>query len=139
MKAAPYTSARAPVRHPSESGPGDAHGLSLRLLEGARQRLDLARACIEQGSDPRARLRAAMLRIRKLPAALAPPADEGVVANLTDLSDYMCRRLRTVRDAASVGTLDSMCDLLREIRCGWVTPPAATPTLCEGSTGRAGI
>jgi len=111
--------------------------LSLNLLEGARQRLELARMSIARGSDPRSRLRAAMVRIRKLPATLAPSTDTAMVANLTELSDYMCRRLRTVCDESGVGTLDSMCDLLREIRCGWVTPPAAKPTLRGGSAGAA--
>lgn len=125
-------------RHPSAaSTPGAAAVLSLRLVEGARQRLELARLSIAQGHDPRPRLRAAMLRIRKLPRTLAPPADEGLAANLTDLSDYMCRRLRTVRDEAGVGTLDSMCDLLREIRCAWVTLPATTSTLRGGSARTA--
>lgn len=111
--------------------------VSLNLMEGARQRLELARMCMLQGGDPQPRLRAAMRRIRKLPANLAPAADEGTVANLTDLSDYICRRLRTVRDAAGVQTLDSMCDLLREIRSGWVTLPAATPRLRGGSSRTA--
>lgn len=106
---------------------------SLNLLEGARQRLELARMSIAQGSDPRSQLRAAIVRIRKLPTTLAPAADAAIVANLTDLSDYICRRLRTVCDEAGVATLESMCDLLREIRTGWVTLPAATPTLRRGS------
>ncbi|HYL72030.1 MAG TPA: hypothetical protein VEY89_12080 [Candidatus Dormibacteraeota bacterium] len=125
-------------RLPAASAPGAAALLSLKLVEGVRQRLELARLGIAQGHDPRPPLRAAMLRIRKLPVTLAPPADEGVVANLTDLSDYMCRRLRTVRDEAGVGTLDGMCDLLREIRRAWVTLPAAASTLRGGSARTAG-
>lgn len=111
--------------------------VSLNLMEGARQRLVLARMSIAQGGDPQPRLRAAMRRIRKLPASLAPATDAALVANLTDLSDYICRRLRTVRDAAGVQTLDSMCDLLREIRSGWVTLPAAAPRLRGGSSRTA--
>lgn len=109
---------------------------SLNLLEGARQRLELARISIAQGSDPQPVLREAMRRIRKLPMTLAP-GDSAIVANLADLSDYMCRRLRAVRDEAGIVTLNSMCDLLREIRCGWVTALTAAPTLRGGSSRTA--
>ena len=136
MAAALHSITPAGPRSASRAAPTPAI-LSLNLVEGARQRLELARMSIAQGSDPQPRLREAMSRIRKLPATLAPSVDLAVVANLTDLSDYMCRKLRTVGDQGSVATLDSMCDLLREIRCGWVTPPATTPTLPHGSTGTA--
>ena len=122
-----------PARRPTPT----AAIISLNLLEGARQRLELARMSIAQGSNPRSPLRAAMVRIRKLPATLAPPTDVATMANLTELSDYICRTLRTVCDEAGVATLDSMCDLLREIRRGWVTPPAAKSTLRGGSAGAA--
>jgi flagellar protein FliS len=124
-----------PVPPPSD----DTAVLSLELLEGARQRLELARQSILQGQNPRPRLRSAMVRIARLPATLAPPADSAIAASLTDLSDYMCRRLRTVRNEDGVGTLDSVCDLLREIRCGWVTPPAAPSTLRADSRRTAGM
>ena len=137
MTAATLYTPRAHRRRPAPAVPGDAAILSLKLVEGARQRLELARQSIALGHDPRPHLRAAMLRIRKLPVTLAPPADSAIVANLTDLSDYMCRRLRTVRDEASVGTLDGMCDLLREMRCAWVTLPAPTRTLRGGSARAA--
>jgi flagellin-specific chaperone FliS len=79
-----------------------------------------------------------MRRITRLPATLAP-SDEASIANLADLSAYMCRQLSTVGGSADLETLGRMCDLLREIRCAWVTSPAATPTLCGGSTGPAGM
>jgi len=109
--------------------PARRHGrsLSLRLVEGARRRLEIARDCIEQGGNPRRPVRSAMLRITRLPATLAP-TDEASIANLADLSAYMCRELSSVAGAEDLGTLGRMCDLLREIRCAWVTLPTAAST-----------
>jgi len=107
--------------------PRRPRALSLRLVEGARRRLELARQCIEHGGNPRRRVRSAMLRITRFPATLAP-TDEASIANLADLSAYMCRELSTVDGADDLDTLGRMCDLLREIRCAWVTPPGAAST-----------
>ncbi|HXZ58764.1 MAG TPA: hypothetical protein VEG26_01180 [Steroidobacteraceae bacterium] len=95
--------------------------LSLALLEGARQCLVLARGCLERGVDPRRHLRWAMTRLRKLPAEIAPPGDTEILAILKDLTEYMCRELRSVQDASGFATLERMYDLLREIRCAWLT------------------
>lgn len=94
--------------------------LSVTLLDGTRACVELARDCIGRGADPRPHLRWAMTRIRKLPAALAPPDDAEILAILADLTEYMCRELRSVRDAGDLATLERMYDLLREIRGAWV-------------------
>jgi flagellin-specific chaperone FliS len=95
--------------------------LSVTLLDGARACVELASDCIRRGTDPRPHLRWAMTRIRKLPAALAPPGDTEILAILADLTEYMCRELRSVRDPEDLATLERMYDLLREIRGAWVT------------------
>lgn len=94
---------------------------SLALLEGARQCLVLARGCIDRDADPRRHLRWATTRLKKLPAALAPPGDAEILAILADLIEYMCRELRSVRDATDRATLERMYDLLREIRLAWLS------------------
>ena len=94
--------------------------LSVTLLDGARACVELAGGCIRRGTDPRPHLRWAMTRIRKLPAALAPPGDTEILAILADLTEYMCRELRSVRDPGDLATLERMYDLLREIRGAWV-------------------
>jgi flagellin-specific chaperone FliS len=109
-----------------------ASSLSLRLLEGAQRRLELARVCIAPGADPNRRLRGAMRRITRLPATLAP-SDEASIATLAELSAYMCRELSSVAANGNLATLGRMCDLLREIRCAWVTLPPAASTLCDAS------
>jgi flagellin-specific chaperone FliS len=106
---------------PEAATPDSAPPLSIALLEGARECVELARDCISRGADPRRHLRWAMTRIRKLPAALAPPGDTEILAILVDLTEYMCRELRSVHGATGLATLERMYDLLREIRGAWVT------------------
>jgi len=101
--------------------------LGRRLVEGAHRRLEIARDCIEHGGSPRRPVRSAMLRITRFPATLAP-TDEACIANLADLSAYMCRQLSSVAGAEDLATLGRMCDLLREIRRAWVTPTLAAST-----------
>ena len=112
---------------PSEAPATDpALPLSVALLDGARSCVELARDCLGRGTDPRPPLRWAMTRIRKLPAALAPPGDTEILAILADLTEYMCRELRSVRDPGDLATLERMYDLLREIRGAWVTADAVS-------------
>jgi flagellin-specific chaperone FliS len=133
MAASTHSSSLRTGRRPTTAS-ARRHGrvLSLRLLEGARRRLELARECIERGEDPQRRLRSAMLRITRLPATLAP-ADEASIANLADLSAYMCRELSAAGGTADLGALGRIGELLREIRCAWVTVPPAASTLCDAS------
>ena len=125
MVVATYSALR-PGHCPAETpAPEPAAPLSVALLEGARQCVELARDCIGRGADPRRHLRWATTRLKKLPAALAPPGDTEILAILADLTEYMCRELRSVHDAAGLATLERMYDLLREIRGAWVTDAAS--------------
>jgi len=124
-------------RPPDVRPPEAAPSYSLALVEGARECLDLARQSIRRGSDPRRQLRWAMVRIRKLPQVLAPPDDEEILACLVDLTEYMCRELRSIRDATGVATLERMYDLLCEIRRAWVLQPLAPPAACGDTAGQA--
>jgi flagellin-specific chaperone FliS len=121
MVVATYSALR-PGHCPAETpAPEPAAPLSVALLEGARECVELARDCIGRGADPRRHLRWAVTRLRKLPAALAPPGDGEILAILSDLTEYMCRELGSVHDASGLATLERMYDLLREIRGAWVT------------------
>ena len=121
MAVATLSTLRADQSAPEVRPPGAAAPLSLTLLEGARECVELARDCISRGDDPRRHLRWAMTRIRKLPAALAPPGDTEILAILADLCEYICRELRSVHNSSGLATLERMYDLLREIRGAWVT------------------
>jgi flagellin-specific chaperone FliS len=106
--------------------------LSLMLVNDALRYIDEARDCIEQGREPRQPLRAAMLRIRELPAALALPRGHTMTAGFTDLCEYTCRQLGAVRDETDFSKLTDTCDLLREICRAWVTLPCARARLSTG-------
>ena len=116
-----------------------APALSLRLVDGALECIDLARACIERAADPRGHLRSAMLRVRKLPCTLAWAADSALLANLADLSEYICRRLYAAGDDADPRGLAEMCDLLHEIRKAWMTVPDSADMMFDnaGAVARA--
>ena len=95
------------------------------LVDGALERIGLARSCLEGGTDPGRHLRTAVLQIREVGASLESScADAAMAANLADLSDYMCRQLGGVEDYAALTTLADVSDLLRELRCAYVTVPA---------------
>jgi len=121
MPVATLSTLRADHGAPEVCPTDAAAPLSLTLLEGARECVELARDSISRGDDPRRHLRWAMTRIRKLPAALAPPGDTEILAILADLCEYMCRELRSVHSSAGLATLERMYDLLREIRGAWVS------------------
>ncbi|HUL45788.1 MAG TPA: flagellar protein FliS [Steroidobacteraceae bacterium] len=121
MPVATLSKLRAGHSAPEACPPVATAPLSLTLLEGARECVELARECISRGDDPRRHLRWAMTRIRKLPAALAPPGDVEILLILADLCEYMCRELGSVHNSTGLATLERMYDLLREIRGAWVT------------------
>jgi len=118
---------------PPASAPGAAPVRSLLLVYAALERIDLARSCIEGAADPRRHLHCAVARVRALPEALAGSEDSALIANLADVSEYICRRLGSVGDRAGLATLTDMCDLLREICCAWVTGPVAAPILSRAA------
>jgi flagellin-specific chaperone FliS len=108
---------------------GLAPVLSLLVVDEALESLALAGICIEDGSDPRPHLLAAMVRVRELPALLPVPPCDPLAVNFAELIGYICRQLSHIAHPAGLSTLADMCDLLREIRCAWVTPRAATAIL----------
>ena len=126
MAVATLSTLRANQRTSEVHPPTAAVPLSLTLLEGAWECVELARDSISRGDDPRRHLRWAMTRIRKLPAALAPPGDAEILAILADLCEYICRELRSVHNSTGLATLERMYDLLREIRRAWVTEAASS-------------
>ena len=72
--------------------------LSVTLLDGARACVELAGGCIRRGTDPRLHLRWAMTRIRKLPAALAPPGDTEILAILALYAEGIFKREDVARE-----------------------------------------
>jgi flagellin-specific chaperone FliS len=106
-----------------------ANALSLMLVNGAMQCIDVARNCIERGEDPRRPLRSAALRVRELPATLAMPANHPMAVSFTDLCEYINRQLSAIGDERGLPNLEGSCDLLREICRAWMTVPTGRATL----------
>jgi flagellin-specific chaperone FliS len=100
-----------------------ANALSLMLVNGAMQCIDLARDCIERGEDPRRHLRSAALRVRELPATLSMPANHPLAVSFSDLCEYINRQLSAIGDERGLPALEGSCDLLREICRAWMTMP----------------
>jgi flagellin-specific chaperone FliS len=112
----------------------DAGPLSMMHFESALRSLTLASETPVAGSARNSQIRSAMIQIRKLCATLALQADRPMAANLGDLGEYMCRELkRVVSGVAGPAKLEDICELLREIRCAWMTAPGITPTMLAGA------
>jgi flagellin-specific chaperone FliS len=125
------------ARRPRSLQACDAAPLSVMHFESALRSLILAGETLGMGTISSCHLRTAITQIRKLCATLALQADRTMAANLADLTEYMCRELRGVATGtAGPAKLADICELLREIRCAWVTAPCVAPTLSEGA-GRA--
>jgi flagellin-specific chaperone FliS len=112
----------------------DAAAVTVMHVESALQSLTLADWCLECGANARPPVRAAIIRIRQLCTTLALQADEAMAVSLNDLCDYMCRQVRAAAEGVpGTAKLADICELLREIRCAWVTGPHAAPTLYGGA------
>jgi len=103
----------------------DPHGLVLMLMDGALQRIAAARGCIERGSlSEKSQLLHRVVQILgELRGSLDLSAGGQIANNLSELYDYMCRRLLTASLENNVGMLDEVAGLLREIRGAWTAIP----------------
>ena len=101
----------------------DPHALVLKLLDAVLTRLATARACIERRETRRMAglLHSAVILVAELRGGLNLQNGGPLAQNLSDLYDYMARRLMHANlnsDAAAVAEVQS---LLGEIRGAWVT------------------
>lgn len=103
----------------------DPHGLILMLLDGALQRLSVARGCIEHGKQTeKAQLLHRVIQIvGELRGSLDMSAGGQIASNLSELYDYMSRRLLSAMLDNKIELLDEVSGLLREIRGAWVAIP----------------
>lgn len=104
---------------------GDPHRLILMLMDGALERLAMARGCLERGDIAQ---KAALLQrtvgiIAELRASLDLPRGGPMAANLDDLYDYMERQLVRANSENRGAGLDEVSSLLNEIRSAWVAVP----------------
>lgn len=100
----------------------DPHRLIVMLLDGAVERISMARGCMQRSeTSEKARLiDRAMSIIGELRNSLDLRNGGQIAANLAELYDYMCRRLLLATTENKVELLDEVGTLLREIRSAWV-------------------
>jgi flagellar protein FliS len=100
----------------------DSHGLVLMLMNAAVERMTVARSCIERGDLVRkAKLLHGCVRIIGELRGILNMAEGGTLAqNLSDLYDYMIRRLLRANLETNTACITEVLDLLGEIRKAWI-------------------
>lgn len=104
----------------------DPHGLIVMLMDGALERIHAARGCIERGDTiEKARLlHRCVSIIAELRGSLDMGAGGQISENLSELYDYMSRRLLVASGENLSEPLEEVSALLHEIRAAWVAIPA---------------
>src|SRR5262245_52663011 len=108
----------------------DPHRLIVMLMDGALERIATARGCMQRGETvEKARLLNRTVSIMaELRGSLNLSAGGQIAANLSELYDYMSRRLLAAQANNQVELLDEVSGLLNEIRGAWVQIPAQART-----------
>jgi flagellar secretion chaperone FliS len=111
----------------------DPHRLVLMLMDGALERIAIARGCIERnGKGDLARKAAAISQCLSIVGELRGSLDLGaggeLATNLHNLYDYMVRRLLLANVNSDVKPLAEVSSLLDNVRSAWaaIGPTART-------------
>jgi flagellar protein FliS len=105
----------------------DPHHLTLMLMDGALERLNMARGCLERGElGTKAQLLHRVVAIiAELRGSLDHQRGGPLAHNLDDLYEYMARQLMRANVENRVALLDEVVSLLGEIRSAWMAVPMA--------------
>ncbi len=105
----------------------DPHHLTLMLMDGALERLNAARGCLERGElGTKAQLLHRVVAIiAELRGSLDHQRGGPLAHNLDDLYEYMARQLLRANAENRVNLVDEVVSLLAEIRAAWVAVPMA--------------
>jgi flagellar protein FliS len=112
--------------HPFPGGAAtDPCGFARLLMDGALERIEAAREHLVNGEQPEKRflLQTAVVIISELRADLDLPRGGVFAANLDDLYDYMCRRLRVADLQNGIAALDEVSYLLDALQSAWTYLP----------------
>ena len=106
----------------------DPHKLVVMLMDGAIERIRAAQGCITRGElgEKAQLLQRAIAIVGELQASLDLSAGGQIAANLSELYDYMNRRLLKATVENNVEMLEEVSKLLHEIRGAWISIPAET-------------
>ena len=97
------------------------HALVLTLFDAALERMNAARACIERRETRRMAglLHASVVLIAELRGSLDLQKGGPLALNLSNLYDYMTRRLMHANLNSDAAAVDEVAKLLGEIRGAW--------------------
>jgi flagellar secretion chaperone FliS len=100
----------------------DPHAMVLMLMDAATERMAIARGCIERGERGRqaSLLHSCVLIIGELRGSLNISEGGPLAQNLSDLYDYMIRRLVFANAKSDAEPITEVSLLLDEIRSAWV-------------------
>jgi flagellar protein FliS len=114
----------------------DPHTLVLTVLDAAIARLGAARVCIERGETVRkaSLLHSAVILIAELRGSLDLKKGGPFAQNLSDLYEYMTRRLIHANLNGDAPAIAEVLSLIGEIRGAWV---AIGPQVRQSSTPSA--
>jgi len=97
------------------------HALVLMLMDGAAERLSIARGCIERGEISRQSglLHSCVRLIAELRGSLNMEKGGAIAQNLNNLYEYMTRRVIHANAFSDVRAIVEVQSLLAEIRGAW--------------------
>ena len=101
----------------------DPHALVLAVFDAILGRLVSAGSCIErlEGARKAALLHSAVILLAELRGSLNLEQGGSLAQNLSDLYDYMARRLVHANLNSDAAAVKEVSGLLKEIRDAWVT------------------
>lgn len=100
---------------------GDPHRLILMLMDGALERLAMARGCLQRNdiAQKASLVQKVLAIIQELRASLDLERGGPLAGNLRDLYDYMERQLVKANVENRLPLLEEVASLLGEIRSAW--------------------
>jgi flagellar secretion chaperone FliS len=110
------------------------HALVLTLFDAALERMNAARACIERGETRRMAglLHAAVILVAELRGSLDLQKGGELAQNLSNLYEYISRRLMHANLNSDAAAVTEVMSLLAEIRGAWA---AIGPQVRESAPG----
>lgn len=130
-KSAKLDAYRSISAHGAVAG-ADPHALVQMLMDAAMERMTSARACIERGEIARKAklLHSAVVLVAELRGSLDLKKGGELAQNLSDLYDYMARRLIQANLSSDARAIAEVLGLLGEVRGAWV---AIAPEVKQGA------
>ncbi len=119
----------------------DPHAMVLMLMDAATQRMAMARGCIERHETARqaSLLHSCVTIIAELRGSLNLAAGGPLAQNLSDLYEYMIRRLLLANAKSDANCVLEVTRLLEEIRNAWVAiGPEVRQAIPAGTSATTG-